>query len=181
MEDFIRNKDFNKFAKLVMQDSNNFHAVCMDTYPPLFYLNDKSKQIINFVNLFNQQIISESGLKVAYSFDAGPNCFLFVLDEYLNQVIYLIYRIYFSNERINDFVRNKILSSNNQIDLNFLSNEKRTELDKSILKENGGFIKTESDTIKYLIHSKVGQEPIIYEQTNDQRKSLLDIDGFDLA
>lgn len=45
MEVAYRNKDFDTFGKLSMQDSNQFHATCLDTYPPIFYLNDASRQV----------------------------------------------------------------------------------------------------------------------------------------
>jgi diphosphomevalonate decarboxylase len=32
-----------------LQDSNSFHSTCLDTYPPIFYLNDTSKTIINLI------------------------------------------------------------------------------------------------------------------------------------
>jgi diphosphomevalonate decarboxylase len=69
MEQFIREKDFNRFARLVMQDSNNFHSICLDTFPPLFYLNDRSREIIRFVNEFNKfGKQANEDLKVAYRF-----------------------------------------------------------------------------------------------------------------
>ncbi|KAJ6794301.1 diphosphomevalonate decarboxylase MVD2, peroxisomal-like [Iris pallida] len=42
MEEAIRSRDFESFAKLTCSDSNQFHAVCMDTSPPIFYMNDTS-------------------------------------------------------------------------------------------------------------------------------------------
>lgn len=36
-----------------VQDSNQFHSTCLDTYPPIFYLNDVSRAVINFVHAFN--------------------------------------------------------------------------------------------------------------------------------
>jgi diphosphomevalonate decarboxylase len=62
-----------------MQDSNQFHAICQESYPPLFYLNDTSKKIINLIHEFN----NKNGLCSGYSFDAGPNAFLLVKTEKL--------------------------------------------------------------------------------------------------
>nr|KJB78631.1 hypothetical protein B456_013G012400 [Gossypium raimondii] len=42
MEEAIQNRDFASFAKLACADSNQFHAVCLDTLPPIFYMNDTS-------------------------------------------------------------------------------------------------------------------------------------------
>ncbi|KAI3646589.1 hypothetical protein MP228_009517 [Amoeboaphelidium protococcarum] len=78
MERAIISKDFATFAHLTMQDSNSFHAVCMDTYPPIFYLNDTSKQVIAWVHKFNQ---AAGRMVLAYTFDAGPNAVLYFLDQ----------------------------------------------------------------------------------------------------
>ena len=51
-----------------MRDSNMLHAICQDTYPPIFYLNETSHALINFVTQFNQ-VAKE--IKLAYTFDAG--------------------------------------------------------------------------------------------------------------
>lgn len=158
MEEYIRTKNFDKFAQLVIKDSNTFHAVCMDTYPPLFYLNDKSKKIIQFVHEFNGQDPNQS-LKVAYSFDAGPNCFLFVLDKDLNNLIYSIYSIYFKNSITeNEFMSHKLDYNKNaelRIDLNSVTSESKEKLDLV----NQKFKNQEQGIIKYLIHSKVGKGP----------------------
>ena len=50
MEEAIKNRDFASFAQLTCADSNQFHAVCLDTTPPIFYMNDTShRQVIFFV------------------------------------------------------------------------------------------------------------------------------------
>lgn len=36
-----------------MKDSNQFHAVTLDTFPPAFYMNDVSREIIDVVHLYN--------------------------------------------------------------------------------------------------------------------------------
>ncbi|KAK5989419.1 Diphosphomevalonate decarboxylase [Cladobotryum mycophilum] len=78
MEDAIKNRDFEKFAEVTMRDSNSFHACCADTYPPIFYMNDVSKAAIRAVEAINAQ----AGKTVAaYTFDAGPNCVVYYLEE----------------------------------------------------------------------------------------------------
>lgn len=56
MQQAIINKDFKSFAELTMKDSNQFHAVCLDTYPPCIYMNDISNSIINFVHSYNDAV-----------------------------------------------------------------------------------------------------------------------------
>ncbi|XP_016498510.1 diphosphomevalonate decarboxylase 1 [Nicotiana tabacum] len=73
MEEAIQNRDFPTFAQLTCADSNQFHAVCMDTSPPIFYMNDTSHRVISCVEKWNR---SEGTPQVAYTFDAGPNAVL---------------------------------------------------------------------------------------------------------
>ncbi|OMO79092.1 Diphosphomevalonate decarboxylase [Corchorus olitorius] len=73
MEEAIKNRDFASFAQLTCADSNQFHAVCLDTSPPIFYMNDTSHRIISYVEKWNR---SEGSPQVAYTFDAGPNAVL---------------------------------------------------------------------------------------------------------
>ena len=49
----IRERDFEGFGQLTMRDSNQFHATCLDTFPPIFYLNDLSRHIIALAHRFN--------------------------------------------------------------------------------------------------------------------------------
>jgi diphosphomevalonate decarboxylase len=156
-------KNFNELAKAIMRDSNSFHACCMDTYPPLFYLNDKSKQIINFVNEFNTfEQTNLDDLKLAYSFDAGPNAFLFVQDTHLNQVLFLIYKSYFlSCSTYDEFIDRYVLFNKQECELllrkqqNLFVGEMENKINKN---DENGFV-------KYLIHSKIGkQQELIVEK-----------------
>jgi len=78
MEEAIENRDFASFAQLTCADSNQFHAVCLDTSPPIFYMNDTSHRIISCVEKWNR---SEETPQVAYTFDAGPNAVLIARDR----------------------------------------------------------------------------------------------------
>lgn len=49
----IKNKDFQMFSEITMKDSNQFHAICLDTYPPYAYMNDVSHAIVDMVHAFN--------------------------------------------------------------------------------------------------------------------------------
>eukprot|EP00980_Cylindrotheca_fusiformis_P019334 scaffold6638_cov127-Cylindrotheca_fusiformis.AAC.18 len=80
-------KDFERFGKVTMRDSNQFHAVCMDTYPPIFYLNDTSTTIIRIIHAYNAWA---GEIRAAYTFDAGPNAVLYTLDQYAVEVAALM-------------------------------------------------------------------------------------------
>ena len=66
-----------------MKESNQLHAICLDTYPPITYQNKHSHQIIKLLTKIN----SESGEEiVAYSCDAGFHVFVFVMDSNVEMV-----------------------------------------------------------------------------------------------
>ncbi len=71
-------KDFAKFGELTMRESSNMHAVMLDTWPPIAYLNDISKDIMYAVSEYNQ---SAGSIKAAYTFDAGPNAHVYTTDD----------------------------------------------------------------------------------------------------
>ncbi|XP_036896082.1 diphosphomevalonate decarboxylase [Sturnira hondurensis] len=75
---YIRERNFEGFGQLTMKDSNQFHATCLDTFPPISYLSDTSRRIIHLVHCFNAH---HGQTKVAYTFDAGPNAVIFTLDD----------------------------------------------------------------------------------------------------
>lgn len=74
----IQDKDFETFGKVTMMDSNSFHATCLDTYPPIFYLNDVSRAAIKVVEGINA---AAGKIIAAYTFDAGPNAVIYYLEE----------------------------------------------------------------------------------------------------
>ncbi|MGB9598849.1 MAG: diphosphomevalonate decarboxylase [Minisyncoccales bacterium] len=79
----ILKRDFQSLAQLIMRESNNLHAVMLDTWPPLFYLNELSKEIIFTVLELNKK---EKKNIAAFTFDAGPNAHIFTLKKYEKKV-----------------------------------------------------------------------------------------------
>ena len=91
----IKTRDFNAFAKITMQDSNQFHAVALDTEPPIFYMNDVSRAIISLIVEYNRVSVDAGGpIKAAYTYDAGPNAVIYTLKENVKDVIELIVKYF---------------------------------------------------------------------------------------
>lgn len=65
----IVNRDFERFARAVEEDSNLMHAVMMTSRPALFYWQPTSLAVMNAVRQWRE----EDGIQVCYTLDAGPN------------------------------------------------------------------------------------------------------------
>ena len=77
MEDAIGKRDFEAFGRITMRESNSFHATCLDTEPPIFYMTDVSRAAVRAVEEINKRA---GGLVAAYTFDAGPNAVVYYLE-----------------------------------------------------------------------------------------------------
>lgn len=91
----IKAKDFPAFAKITMQDSNQFHAVALDTEPPIFYMNDISRAIIAIIVEYNRASVAAGGdIKAAYTYDAGPNAVIYAPLANMPEIINLVHRYF---------------------------------------------------------------------------------------
>ena len=130
---FLKEKDFNNFAEIIIKDSNNFHACCRDSYPSINYLNEESDFIMKIVMSLNKIY----GKNIcAYTFDAGSNAFL--IYEMINKTIiddFFNFILGFSNINISDLIGN-IKIENSESNINEINKliEKRPPKEK-ILKQ----------------------------------------------
>lgn len=91
MKKAIENKNWSRFSELTMKDSNSFHATCLDSYPPIFYMNDTSRKIVRLCHAINDFYGTNV---VAYTFDAGPNAVLYYLQENEAKLFSFIYKLF---------------------------------------------------------------------------------------
>ncbi|XP_038222372.1 diphosphomevalonate decarboxylase [Zerene cesonia] len=136
----IKQKDFATFAELTMKDSNEFHAVCLSAYPPCIYLTETSYRIIEIIHFYNKMCGSP---KVAYTFDAGPNACLYLLEDEVPRVLSLINYFFPSSNK--DFVKGLPCPTLENVD--FLKNSEKDPIG--------------NDLLKYVIYTKLGDGPII--------------------
>ncbi len=83
----IQNKNFEAMAQIIMQDSDSLHAVMLDTWPPIIYLNDNSKEIIYNILDLNKQ---NNKTIAAYTFDAGPNAHIITTNTHVDEIIEIL-------------------------------------------------------------------------------------------
>jgi len=157
----IHDHDFATFAQITMADSNSFHAVCLDTEPPIFYLNDVSRAIIAIIVEYNR-CCSAAGLppQATYTFDAGPNAVIYCLAKNAPEILNLVAKLIPPAEKFVDK----------------LSIMGGAEAGSGPLPDgfNPAVVGSwEAGSIKSFIHTKVGDGPRTYGQT----ESLLDQNG----
>lgn len=149
----ILKKDFHSFAEITMKDSNQLHAVCLDTYPPISYLTDTSHHIIQLVHAINQDNNSNM---VAYSFDAGPNAFLFMEEKHVPTVLDILHYFYPNSDP--HYIRGLQVPKKHAVHVDYTAFSD---------------IKVIPRALKFIIHTKPGPGPSVKE--NDS--GLLTMDG----
>ncbi|CAL8096327.1 unnamed protein product [Orchesella dallaii] len=144
----ILKKDFETFAKITMQDSNQFHAVCLDTYPPCVYMNDVSHGIANLIHTINKF----AGRTVAaYTYDAGPNACLYLLEKDVPGVLAAVNHVFHTDTKKEEYYRG-------------------LSVDLVDVPEQLGGTKNlgqwpENNALRYIIHTKIGEGPQIVSET----------------
>ncbi|XP_047566091.1 diphosphomevalonate decarboxylase isoform X1 [Lutra lutra] len=151
----VQERDFPGFAQLTMKDSNQFHATCLDTFPPISYLSDTSWRIVHLVHRFNAH---HGQTKVAYTFDAGPNAVVFALHDTVPEFVAAVRHCFPPESNGDKFLKGLPVPPVP------LSDELKAALD--VDPTPGG--------VKYIIATQVGPGPQILE---DPRAHLLGPDG----
>lgn len=153
-------KDFETFGRLTMQDSNQFHATCLDTYPPIFYLNDVSKAIMRLVHVINEHF---GRIVCAYTYDAGPNAVIYLLEKDTPLVMAVMVHFFPAPGTPADYC--------NDVDFFVKSCSNKGIIVSDLLKKlnKTGRIPSAGD-VKYIFHTRSGKGPI----RQPAEESLLD-------
>ncbi|NWW59013.1 MVD1 decarboxylase, partial [Ifrita kowaldi] len=151
----IRERDFEGFGQLAMRDSNQFHATCLDTFPPIFYLTDLSRHIIALAHRYNAH---HGHTKVAYTFDAGPNAVIFALADTVAEFVEVVRRSFPPATNGDQFVRGLPVGS------------------AALSQELVAAVVTEPmpGAVQYILHTKPGPGP---QLVDDPSQHLLGADG----
>ena len=54
LKNALKSVNMNKISEISIKESNQFHSICLDTFPPVFYLNEFSQIIIQLVFEMNK-------------------------------------------------------------------------------------------------------------------------------
>jgi len=68
IKEAMKQKDFQTFGELLEQEAISLHTICMTSRPPIFYINNKTFEIIEAVRSWRKE-----GLLGYFTIDAGPN------------------------------------------------------------------------------------------------------------
>ncbi len=78
VETAILENDFDALGEEIMKDSNSMHATMLESWPPVMYMNDVSRSVIEAVHEYN----ADAGeIRAAYTFDAGPNAHIITTQD----------------------------------------------------------------------------------------------------
>lgn len=160
MKKSIIDKNFPVFAELTMKDSNSFHSTCLDSYPPIFYLNDTSKKIIKLIHSINE---FHGETIAAYTFDAGPNAVIYYEDFNESKILSFLYQLF---DKVEGWSKKFSQDELNKFSSEFNSNSSKIQfqLDDELYKG-----------VSRVILTKVGDGP------QDTNESLVGADGFPKA
>lgn len=150
LQSAISSKNFNLFAEITMKDSNQMHAVCLDSYPPIVYMNNISFAIINLIHSYHNVIGS---IKVAYTFDAGANATLYLLEQNVPEVIAILDH-YFppASNNLDNYKRGMPIET--------------VQLSQDLIEKMNSTV-YEPGKIKYMIYTRVGDGPKYLESPKD--------------
>ncbi|ETO23717.1 diphosphomevalonate decarboxylase [Reticulomyxa filosa] len=154
----IDDRDFDLLCEVMMKDSNQLHSVCLDSWPPIHYLNDTSFRIIDLVHLINDKFATANNhyfkYMCGYTFHAGPNAAILVRHpRYVDCIVKLIEDAFVGTDTnlkvpcLDPLKLREECPPETRFSLPRANNDKLTEIVPSHLKRDG---------IKQIILTKIG-------------------------
>ncbi|KAH8611686.1 GHMP kinases N terminal domain [Trypanosoma vivax] len=112
----IKSRDFATFAEIAMAESDDLQEICATTVPKIVYATEMSYALIRLVKAYNAR---KGRTALAYTFDAGANCFFFVLRSDLPEVVTMLIehfptpldKFFFSDQSLLEEVKSTTLAS----------------------------------------------------------------------
>eukprot|EP01060_Flectonema_neradi_P023430 TRINITY_DN3168_c0_g1_i1.p1 TRINITY_DN3168_c0_g1~~TRINITY_DN3168_c0_g1_i1.p1 ORF type:complete len:397 (+),score=64.59 TRINITY_DN3168_c0_g1_i1:53-1192(+) len=144
----VKMKDFETFASVTMADCEDFRSVCRSTTPTIDYWNERTEVIISLVKAFNNHA---GRLRVAYTYDAGANAFIFCEKETLGELFAFFLHYFPTDPSKLHLEDNTLLSDMKPVPSelqNVIPGHKPTSLD-------------------LILHSTVGSGPSIIEDSSE--------------
>eukprot|EP01133_Synstelium_polycarpum_P015584 gene15584-18509_t len=156
IEAAIQSCDFETFGDITMKDSDDFHEVCATTDPPIYYLNDTSRYIMNLIHKYNKM---SGKVKCAYTFDAGPNACIYLPKENVIEVLSLFIKHFPDSD----------LSKGDQTNVAKIQEFQPCKSIHTLYTPETSF----PNSLKYILHTKIGPGPRVL----DASESLVNADG----
>ena len=153
----ITEKDFQTFAEITMTDSDDLQAVCKTTTPIVQYATEDSYTMIKLIKAYNA---AKGRHALAYTFDAGPNCFMFTLKQDLPEVVAVLLH-YFPTDKAQCCFN----------DTTLFEAAAATPVPENCKNLLGAEHQPKAFT--FLLHSPVGAGPTVY----DEKETLIDYTG----
>lgn len=151
----VSNRDFDRFAEITMLDSDDLQQVCATTVPKVQYATEDSYAMIRLIHAFNK---AKGKRTLAYTFDAGANCFMFTLKENLPEVVAMLLQHFPTSDASLCFN-----------DTSLVESYKAVSLAPEVQNLLGDYPKK---PFEFLLHSPVGSGPA----TLDVSESLIDVE-----
>ena len=162
----IREKDFDTFASLTMRDSDNFHAICLDTFPPCVYMNDVSHAAVGLIHKINEVyggLESNDGSKMlaCYTFDAGPNACIFLREEHVSLVASFLEHFFPPSTGAVIKLSESTGTTGLGDEAGYIRGERvePTQPSTEMLKKFEGITPLAPGSLKYIIHTSIGNGP----------------------
>mmetsp|Transcript_3295 Transcript_3295/g.4848 ORF Transcript_3295/g.4848 Transcript_3295/m.4848 type:complete len:469 (+) Transcript_3295:1-1407(+) len=177
----IQQRDLSVFCDLTMKDSDNFHEICAATIPPLYYMNDVSRDIQKVVRAYNAY---KGKLTIAYTYDAGPNAVIYLPKSEVELFLAFILKCFptqSSHDLSDGSSSNTSSSSSSSTSEPFIRSSlftfdhiANTKVEPDLISalDQQSFGNPQPNALHYIIHTKVGPGPQVLSDSHQVMSSI---------